>query len=214
MITPTQMRAARAMLNLSQGEVAKSIGIAANTLSNIESGASDAPSSRLKEIQDFYERSGVLFTEAEGVKLNRQEIVRYESQKGFVAFMTDVMETAKAGGKDICIANVNENDWEQNLPADFAEQYRSEMQQVKGLKSKIIVKESDDFHTAKGFAEYRSVPASVFSDDACFYAYGDKLALITFLDGDVQIVVLKNKKFSDSYRTLFHAIWNNNEVIK
>ncbi len=215
MISPTQMRAARAMLSLSQGDVAKSLGIAANTLSNIESGQSDAPASRLKEIQSFYESQAIVFTENEGVKLNKAEIIRYEDKQGFVAFMTDVMETAKAGGgTDICISNVNEADWEKNLPLEFAEFYRSEMRKVKGLKSRILVKESDHFHTASGFAEYRPLPGSLFSDDACFYAYGEKLALITFHDDSVQIVVLKNKNFSSSFRTMFKALWNNYEAIR
>lgn len=214
MISPTQMRAARAMLNISQGEVAKSIGIAANTLSNIENGQSDAPASRLREIQDFYESREIVFTENEGVKLNKAEVIQYEGQQGFIAFMTDVMNTAKQGGLDICVSNVNEADWERNLPIEFAEFYRAEMQKVKGLRSKILVKESDFFHTAKGFAEYRALPASLFSDDACFYAYGDKLAIITFHDESVQTVVLKNKKFSDSFRAMFKAIWNNHDVIR
>ncbi len=209
------MRAARAMLSLSQGEVAKSLGIAANTLSNIESGQSDAPASRLKEIQSYYESQAIIFTDNEGVKLNKAEIIHHEGKQGFIAFMTDVLETAKAGGgTDICISNVNEADWERNLPADFAEFYRAEMKTVKGLKSRILVKESDHFHTAKGFAEYRPLPASLFSDDACFYAYGEKLALITFHDESVQIVVLKNKNFSGSFRTMFKALWNNYEAIR
>ena len=63
MITPTQMRAARAMLDVSQGHVAEYLGIAANTLSKIESGQSDVSMSRMSEIQRFYEREGIEFVQ-------------------------------------------------------------------------------------------------------------------------------------------------------
>lgn len=212
MITVRQIDAALALLGLNRSELAGSLGLNKSTLNAYFTGQSAVPSGRLGEIQKWLEGGGIVFTEDEGVKLNKAEIVRYENQQGFVSFMTDVMKTAKHGGIDICISNVSEADWENNLPKEFAENYRKEMKKVKGLKSKIMVKETDDFLTATDFAEYRAVPATTFSDDACFYAYGEKLALITFHEGSVQIVVLRNKKFADSFRTMFYAIWNAHEV--
>lgn len=208
MITIRQIDAALALLGLNRSELAAALGLNKSTLNAYFTGQSSVPSGRLAEIQKWLEDGGILFTEDEGVKLNKAEIVRYENQQGFVAFMTDVMDTARQGGTDICISNVNEADWENNLPQEFAEHYRGEMRKIKGLKSKIMVQETDEFLTATEFAEYRAVPANTFSGDACFYAYGDKLALITFHEGGVQIVVLRNKKFADSFRTMFYAIWN------
>lgn len=213
MISIRQIDAGLALLGLNRSELAQALGLNKSTLNAYFTGQSAVPSGRLAEIQKWLEDGGIVFTEDEGVKLNKAEIIRYENQQGFVSFMRDVLDTAKhGGGTDICISNVNEADWENNLPQDFAEFYREEMKKVKGLKSKIMVKETDDFLTASEFAEYRSVPASTFSDDACFYAYGDKLALITFHEGSVQIVVLRNKKFAASFRTMFYAVWNANEV--
>lgn len=214
MISIRQIDAGLALLGLNRSELATALGLNKSTLNAYFTGQSAVPSGRLAEIQKWLEDGGIVFTEDEGVKMNKAEIVRYENQQGFIAFMTDVMETAKHGGTDICISNVNEADWENNLPHDFAVHYREEMKKVKGLQSKIMVRESDDFLTATDFAVYRAVPDSLFSSDACFYAYGEKLALITFHEGSVQIVVLRNKKFADSFRTMFYAIWNNHEALK
>lgn len=128
--------------------------------------------------------------------------------------MTDVLETAKRGNIEICVSNVDENDFENNLPKEFAEFYREEMSKVKNLTSRVLVKEEDDFLTAEGIVQYRGIPANVFSEDASFYAYGDKLALITFHQESVQVLVLRNKQFADSFRVMFNAIWSNHEVIK
>jgi len=63
MIAVEQIKAARAMLNLSQKELAKKAGIAIATLNNIECGAQTDPKiSTLKSIQQALENEGIVFT--------------------------------------------------------------------------------------------------------------------------------------------------------
>ncbi len=214
MITTRQIDAGLALLGLNRSDLATSLGVNKSTLNAYFTGQTSVPSGRLAEIQKWLENAGIVFTEDEGVKLNKAEIVKYEGEQGFVSFMTDVLETVKRGNSDVCVSNVDENDFENNLPKEFAEHYRDELSKVKNFSSKILVKEGDDFLTADGIAQYRGVPSEVFSEDASFYAYGDKLALITFHDDSVQILSLHNKQFADSFRVMFNAIWSNHEVIK
>ena len=213
MISTRQIDAALALLGLNRSDLADALGLNKSTVNAYFTGQSAVPSGRLARIQSWLENAGIAFIEDEGVKLNRADIIKYEGQQGFVSFMTDVMEQAKRGGLEICISNVDEHKWEDNLPADFAERYRKEMSKAKGLSSRILVKQGDDFLTAKGFAQYRGVPPSIFSNEACYYAYGEKLALITFDEGRVRILVLKNRQFADGFKVMFNAIWNNHEVL-
>lgn len=73
MITPEQIRAARAMLDWTQGELAERAGISKTGLNNIERGASDPKSSTLGAIQRVLEEAGLEFTNGNepGVKLKR-----------------------------------------------------------------------------------------------------------------------------------------------
>jgi transcriptional regulator with XRE-family HTH domain len=214
MITTRQIDAGLALLGLNRSDLATSLGVNKSTLNAYFTGQTSVPSGRLAEIQKWLENAGIVFTEDEGVKLNKAEIVKYEGEQGFVSFMTDVLETVKRGNSDVCVSNVDENNFENNLPKEFAEHYRDELSKVKNFSSKILVKEDDDFLTADGIAKYRGVPSELFSEDATFYAFGDKLALITFHDDSVQILSLHNKQFADSFRVMFNAIWSNHEVIK
>lgn len=214
MITTRQIDAGLALLGLNRSDLATSLAVNKSTLNAYFTGQTSVPSGRLAEIQKWLENAGIVFTEDEGVKLNKAEIIKYEGKQGFVSFMTDVLETVKRGNSDVCVSNVDENDFENNLPKEFAEFYRDELSKVKNFTSKILVKEGDDFLTADGIAQYRGVPSEVFSEDATFYAYGDKLALLTFHDDSVQILSLHNKQFSNSFRVMFNAIWSNHEVIK
>jgi hypothetical protein len=214
MITIRQIDAALGLLGLNRSDLAEQMGFNKSTFNAYFTGKAQIPSGKLGEIQKWLENSGIVFTEQGGVNPNTSDIIVYEGKQGFQTFMVDVMETAQRGGTDICISNVDESKWETNLSPVFAEYYRAEMQKVKGLSSRILVKEGDDFLTAEGFAQYRGVPASVFSDEASFYAYGEKLAIITFHNDDVQVLLLKNKQFSDSFRSMFNAVWNNHEVLR
>ena len=71
MITPSQIRGARAMLNLTQAELAARAGISTTGLNNIERGVSDPKASTLSAIQRVLEEAGVEFTNGNepGVKL-------------------------------------------------------------------------------------------------------------------------------------------------
>jgi len=65
MISSTQIRAARALLELNQADAATLVGISTPALSAIESGASQARRSTLKRIRDAFESAGVRFLDAD-----------------------------------------------------------------------------------------------------------------------------------------------------
>jgi len=62
MLTPAQIRAARAMLDWTQGELAKRAGISKTGLNNIERGSADPKASTLTAIRRAIEDAGVEFT--------------------------------------------------------------------------------------------------------------------------------------------------------
>jgi DNA-binding XRE family transcriptional regulator len=62
MLTPALIRGARAMLQMSQAELAAKAGISKTGLANIETGAADARASTLNAIQASLELAGVEFT--------------------------------------------------------------------------------------------------------------------------------------------------------
>ena len=71
LLTPAQIRAARAMLDWTQGELAKRAGISKTGLNNIERGSADPKASTLTAIWRAIEDAGVEFTNGDepGVKL-------------------------------------------------------------------------------------------------------------------------------------------------
>ncbi|MCI5061224.1 MAG: helix-turn-helix transcriptional regulator, partial [Alphaproteobacteria bacterium] len=201
MITPTQMRAARAMLDVSQGYVAEHLGIAANTLSKIESGQSDISASRMRDIERFYERSGVEFTDSDGVKWKSGGVETYQGRAGFLEFMDDVYETMKTGG-EVLVNNVDESDFIKWI-GDQAESHVKRMREIKNLNFRILVEEGDDNTVASSYASYRALPKEQFGT-VPLYLYGDKTALIVFGEDDVEVFVVVHSAISQYFRSRFN----------
>lgn len=96
MITIEQMRAARAMLNLSQKQLAEKSGIATATINNIERGAqSDPRVSTMRALRNALEVSGVHFEE--------------DAAKGFGVFLKP-MAVDSSGTRTILIVDDDKND--------------------------------------------------------------------------------------------------------
>ena len=61
MITPAQIRAARALIGWKQSDLAKKSGVSEISVKNIERGATDARSSTLAALQSAFSKAGVVF---------------------------------------------------------------------------------------------------------------------------------------------------------
>ena len=214
MITPTQMRAARAMIDVSQGHVAEHLGIAANTLSKIESGQSDVSMSRMSEIQRFYEREGIAFVENEGVKWNKNEILISEGSQGFSNFLDDVYNTAREVGTkekpaEVFLSNVVHENWVRWMGEEQWQNHADRMIKDKEVMDvRIIVKENDWNFPAKDYSQYKWFPREFFNEQS-FYSYHDRLVFLNFKNDNVEIMMIKNADFAIGYRTLFTIAWNN-----
>lgn len=204
MITPTQMRAARAMLDVSQGHVAEYLGIAANTLSKIESGQSDVAISRMSDIQRFYEREGIEFTDNDGVARKSGGVETYKGHSGLCDFLDDVYGTLKDGGQSL-VNNVDEGQFLKWL-GGYADTHMERMKLISGLSFKILIEEGDRNTVASSYAEYRALPRENFGDIP-LYMYGDKAAFIVFDKDDVEVFVVKHIAITDYFKERFNKTW-------
>lgn len=204
MITPTQMRAARAMLDVPQGHVAEHLGIAANTLSKIESGQSDVSMSRMSEIQRFYEREGIAFVENEGVKWSDQLVTVLEGENSNNIVLDDIYETLKNTGGEILIAGLSEVKPEDTERYNFLKKHISRLQEA-SITERMIIEEGDDNLIAP-VEWYRTLPKGTFSNTP-FQIYGDKIAMKEW--GPPQrIIIIEHKRFANTFRALFNYVWD------
>jgi transcriptional regulator with XRE-family HTH domain len=207
MLTPQQIRAARAHLDLSQDDVAEGTGLTKYTLSNIERGATEGSSKSLEVLQAFFERRGLVFTQDNGIRVLKSDVRSYEGMNGFQEFMWDVYDTMKAHPGTYCVSNVDERNWIRWMGPEQMDAFVKKMMSLKNVHAHIIIKEGDEV-AIDHHAEYRTISADLFYDNTCFYVYADKLALIRFEPNNVIVRVLQNKYFSESFKLMFYRFWD------
>lgn len=204
MITANQLRAARALLDISQGEIAQAIGISANTVSNIEKGTSRPAHDTLLRLQAHFETQGIEFTDHEGVRKKSGSVRSFRGHEGFVDFVRDVYATVKNGG-DIYVSNVNEDDflkWEGSEAASHMQR----MSSIPDLKMHILIEEGDTNFVASDYAQYRWAKKENFSDIP-LYIYGDKTAIINFSSHDVEVFLIDHAAITQYFRQNIIKAW-------
>ncbi len=213
MITPNQIRAARALLNLGQGDIHEGTGITVSALSNIEKGKTTPTSTTLDTLQKYFEGNGIEFLTNDGVHFKPGERT-YRGTSGIQKFFDDVYITAKNEGGEICIFNGVPDLLIKWLGEGFYQMHAERMSKIKkNFKFKIIVEKGEDNLIASGFAEYRAFPKEKFSDQT-IYIFGNKTGFFDFTNDDVFISVSKDIKRTKSQRVLFDFAWEKADKIK
>ena len=77
-ISSIQIKAARAMLDWSQYDLASAAGLSDTTIGNLESGQMSPRSSTASVIRRVLENAGLEFIEPEGVRMRRDDVMLYD----------------------------------------------------------------------------------------------------------------------------------------
>ncbi len=208
MILPRQLRAARADLMLTLDDVSGATGIAKTTISDIETQKTDHPRAvTLDMLQTFYEAQGIMFQATGGISPRHLKVDQYIGEDGFRAFMNDVYEVAKTMGGDIRLHNAKPTNWLKWLGRDWLDMHGRRMEAIMGTLTFRITAGHGDTQLIANHAEYRWLPRHLWTQQS-FYAYGDRLALLTFGDDMVHVVVIYNQDLARSFRALFDVAWD------
>jgi len=208
MPTIEQIRAARALLGWSQHDLADKADLSQTGIARIENGTNQPNSKTIQKIETAFDAADVEFLGSSGVRKRTGEIRTLHGVDGFKELLNDVYFTAKEEGGEYRLHNANPDNWIQWLGEDWFNMHSERMAALtNGMNFKITTEEGNDNLISSSFAEYRWFPSELFDDD-CIYAYGNKLAFVTFGDDDIFIRILNDKSFAQGFRILFDIAWN------
>ena len=204
-ITIEQIKAARALLQWNQKELAARAGLNDDQVHSFESGRT-----RSLEVLESIHRAltahGLDFVDG-GVVRRKHEIKVLQGQKGFWDFYDDIYETIKREGGDILVHNVDEVLFVKWL-GEKLHPHIGRMGKLANFKQKIIIREGDmNFVVNLPATQYRWAPKGEFSPTP-FYLYGTKLAMMIFEENDVSVFIMDQPKITESYKVLFMAAWD------
>lgn len=206
-VDPRQIRAARALLNWSQADLAEASGVARSSIKNIENEITVARRDTLRDIQDAFENCGLEFLPGSGVRFKQNNIEIFEGADRFDSFYDFMYEHLKKQGGEVCFSVYDEHltakhrknpEIHRNRMKDLAEQ--------KKITFRILTTKSD--FLSHGYAEFRCQPQESPTLTG-FYAFGDCLALLSFVrENAPYVIVIQSAPLAEGYRQGFNIAWD------
>ncbi|HBR68326.1 MAG TPA: hypothetical protein DEA55_03010 [Rhodospirillaceae bacterium] len=214
MPTIEQIRAARALIDWSQSDLADHAGLSQTGIARIENGTNKPNSSTLAKIEAAFDKADVEFIGLNGVKKRTDEVKTLHGVEGLKQLIDDIYATAtniknKTGNADhvVYLYNAKPQNWHKWLGKEWWDLHANRMSALGDKVQRILTVEGDTYFISQDFSQHRWFPANLFNDQS-IYAYGSKLAFVTFGE-DVSIKILDNKEFCDGFRVLYEIAWEN-----
>lgn len=214
MITISQIRAARALLNWSQSDLAAKARLSHTGIARIENGVNKPNSRTLDKIVMAFDRMDIEFIGQTGVKKRHGEVQLLQGKEALSAFLDDVYETCRSFGSPeqpapLYLSNIIYEDWVRKIGRDNWQQHVERMSKISDrIDVRVLVREGSFDNSANPtYAHYKTVPAATLKGESV-YSYHDRLAYLKFHDDVCEILLIKQMNFAQSFRDLFSIVWD------
>ncbi len=208
-IQPEQIRAARAMLDWSQQDLADAAGVSKDTVKNYELSNNKPNTQTLTRIIGSLEAAGIEFLADGGLRPNRERVKQLSGQDGMKTLMDMVYQACLDDPNGhIIVANVQQNLYTKWL-GDYAATHRDRMSKLENIESlKFLINEDDAASVSRfSYVEYRLMDSELFGDIG-LYCFKSFLALINFAGNACNITVIDNGLLKDTMDKVLAVVWN------
>jgi transcriptional regulator with XRE-family HTH domain len=204
-LTARQIKAARALLDWSQDDLAAAAELSVATIRKLELGFISPRHSTTHDIRKCFEDAGLEFIEPGGVRHRPDEITMLEGQKGLITFFDNVYQYARRNGGEILCVCPSEKPY---LGLSGAKIHIERMIAIKNtISAKCLLTEDGENIKCDSYSEYRLI-SKHFIDSVPFYIYDNKYAIFDF-DTDIspKIFITSSYTISQAFRRQFYSMW-------
>lgn len=207
-ISSRQIKAGRALLDMSQEDLAVATSLSIATIRKLELGNISPRNSTNEHIRSALEKAGLEFLEPNGVRQRPDEITIYEGHEGTCRFYDDVYAFAREKGGDIVeVGDEREDDIVKSM-GEYRKVHTARMTdlihraQVKCiLTGKLTVAPAP-------YCEYRSI-STAYVHSVPFYIFGNNYAVFLFdANPSPRIIIHHSALLADAYRKQFYSMWD------
>lgn len=200
-----QIRAARALLDWSQEDLAENSGLSIATIRKIETGHISPRDKTMGSIVSAMEQANVEFTPSMGVRLRSNEITVIDGEDAYLRLLDDIFHTMKDRGGEVLVWNADNSVSPQSVVDSEVRMRRS------GIKFRFLVEEGDT-HLYFPLDEYRWVPKKYYRNTVQ-EVYGNKVALSLYPNMTTQkvkgVITIDSAPLAESMRNAFNFMWEN-----
>lgn len=210
MITGRQIRAARGLLNWDASELAAKAGMTRETVSKIENETVQAREATAQKIIQTFANHGIEFIDNQGVRFKPTGVTIYDGLEAFEDFHKFLYLHLYQNGGEVCLSIYDEP-----VLAAYRknpEVHRNRMRELvtSGKVSFRILTTKSSWNT-RGYIQFKYLPHQRPSPTG-FYAFGDCLALMSFVNPlSPYVVVLQSGPMTEAYRQGFDIAWDSAE---
>lgn len=205
LITADQIRAARALKNWSQTDLAERTGLAVPTIANIELGKQMPGKNTIEKIIDAFAVAEITFTET-GVEFDRNEIVSLVGWGKFKNLLIDVLKTLDEKPpkeREFLVYSANDDLSTEDEIELYQEMHDSGIQHKRIISSKA----KKVLYSLKWS---RKIDMKYFDEQGAIFIYGNKIAFYTSPHGDTEATttIITNDRISSTFRKIFAYMWD------
>jgi transcriptional regulator with XRE-family HTH domain len=203
MISLAQIKAARALLDWTQQDLARATRLHPNAITKIEKGHTSPRQRTMTVIQETLEQAGIRFNEDYGVDLKREslQIAKYAGPDFIYQVNQDVLMTVREKRDEVLDVFHDESLFSAIDPAE-AERFVREKARI-GFPERIIVpNDYDTFFLPK--TAYRCLSREDIGL-VSWVVYRDKFALINWQARES--VIIRSLALSETFRRQFEFLW-------
>lgn len=210
-LSPSQLRAARALLNWSRAELAKRSGISEPTLHRFENGENEPNKKTLDKLLTVFDKHSIEFSDNHGVRFKPKNIEVFDGADRVDAFYDYNYEELLRCGGDVC-ADIYDETVLRKLRKN-PEVHRKRMKDLcdRGLITVRVLTTKCDFNTY-GYIQFRR-PLQQTDSPVGYYVFGESIALVSYVDEtSPHIVVIRSAPLAEGYRQSFNIAWKNAKI--
>ena len=206
MIDFRQIRAARALLNWSQADLARASEMATSSIKNIESESASARKETLAQIHDAFDLNGIEFTPGTGVRLKNDIIAVHDGKRATAALLDSIYAHVQTSPeREVCIIGLDEAF---SVETDGAQVLANHIERLTkaGIRERILICEGDTrFLNAPEC--YRWLPRQYFTRNAPIYIFGHRIAIHS---GSLKrrTIIIESRALAQHMRMVFTLLWD------
>lgn len=201
-ISIPQIRAARALLNWTQTDLAHKTGLSLTAINNLEREEVIPRGQTINFIYQAFAKHGVEFTDGNGVKLHDDpfEFRKVTGQKFAQTITDDVIRNLLPPHEIICVGKNEDEVY--GLIENYDSQYQTHLKKYK-IKERILVPIETKIFVSD-VRHYRLLSKEAIGN-IYWTVYIDRFVLMNFKKKEA--LWIRNKSIADTYRAQFNFLW-------
>jgi DNA-binding XRE family transcriptional regulator len=212
MISAGQIKAARAILDWSQDQMAVKAGLSPTTIHNLEKSRNlekcQVALRSVLEVRKACEKHGLEFIDGDGVRRRMEEIKVYAGHDSCDRFFDDMLQTAQERDDEIVTVSRSQEMLCQSLGDEGITDPKRLRQLAEVTEVKCLLSETHPISFSMDTCQFRVSP-KYHVGAASYFVCGDKYAVILSEDKSTfRFVVFKSMSMAQSARHGFLPLWH------